>query len=116
MQGITETSSVITDRYNFEAEKLDWNQPHLNDQHKKLYDACNSYKRDKAQIHFDYLASNYEGMYMRMGYPDPKYVANFVQKFAEKNKKKPSEVKILDMACGTGLVGKYLNEHGFTKI
>lgn len=44
-----------------------------------MYDACNSYKKDKAQMHFDYLASNYEGMYLRMGYPDPKYVTQFVQ-------------------------------------
>lgn len=48
LMGITETSSVFTDRYNVEAEKLDWTVAHLEDKHKKLYDACNSYKKDKA--------------------------------------------------------------------
>ena len=30
--------------------------------------------------------------------------------------KNPSDVKILDFGCGTGLVGKYLAQHGFTNI
>lgn len=75
-----------------------------------MYYACNKYKKDYASMHFDYLASNYEGMYLRMGYPDPKYVTNYVNKFAEKTKKDPSKVKVLDLACGTGLVGQYLSE------
>lgn len=61
-------------------------------------------------MHYDHIASNYEGMYLRMGYPDPKYVATYVTKFAEKNKQDPAKVKVLDMACGTGLVGKYLSD------
>lgn len=52
-----------------------------------MYYACNKYKKDYASMHFDYLASNYEGMYLRCGYPDPKYVSNYVIKFAEKTKK-----------------------------
>lgn len=108
LEGLTNTSSMFTDRYNFEAERLDWNVHPLNEKHKKMYGACSKYKKDNAQLHFDYLASNYEGMYLRMGYPDPKYVATYVAKFAEKNKQDPAKVKVLDMACGTGLVGKYL--------
>ena len=73
-----------TDRYNFEAEILDWQIPTLTKNHKAMYCACNKYKKDNAAIHWDYLATNYEGMYLRMGYPDPKYVANYVAKFAEK--------------------------------
>ena len=52
-----------------------------------MYYACNKYKKNYASMHFDFLASNYEGMYLRCGYPDPKYVSNYVTKFAEKSKK-----------------------------
>jgi predicted TPR repeat methyltransferase len=49
-------------------------------------------------------------MYLRIGYPDPKKVADYAAMFI----KDKSSAKILDFACGTGLVGKYLNENGFT--
>ena len=51
-----------------------------------------------------------------MGYPDPKYVAKQVTKIAEKNRQDPSQLKVLDLACGTGLVGQYLSEEGFQNI
>lgn len=116
LDGITNASSLFTDRYNEEAEKLDWSVAHLTTPHKDLYTACNKYKKDNAQIHWDYLASNYEGMYLRMGYPDPKYVAKFVDKYTQKNKWDVANVKVLDLACGTGLVGKYLSESGFKNV
>lgn len=47
-------------------------------------------------------------MYLKMGYPDPKYVATYAKKFADKNKWDTSKMKVLDLACGTGLVGKNL--------
>ena len=43
LEGITNASSLFTDRYNEEAEKLDWAVPHLTTQHKDLYTACNKY-------------------------------------------------------------------------
>lgn len=78
--------------------------------------ACSKYKKDYASAHYDYIASNYEGMYLRMGYPDPKFVAKYCQKFADKNKWDVSKMKVLDMACGTGLVGNYLSDLGFKNI
>lgn len=72
--------------------------------------ACNKYKKEYAVQHFDYLAPNYEGMYLRVGYPDPKYVAAYCAKFAQKSKLDLSKVTVLDLACGTGLVGKYLSD------
>lgn len=51
-----------------------------------------------------------------MGYPDPKYVAKQVTKISEKNRQDPSQLKVLDLACGTGLVGQYLSEQGFQNI
>lgn len=75
---------------------------------------CNKYKQEDAKRHFDYIASNYEGLYNRAGWPDPKQVADMVKDvFKGKN---PSEINIIDFGCGTGLVGKELAEHGFTKI
>lgn len=51
-----------------------------------------------------------------MGYPDPKYVANYVARYTKRNKWIPKDVDIIDFGCGTGLVGKYLNDQGFKKI
>ena len=116
MDGMTATSSMFTDRYEQEAERLDWTVEKLSSQHKKLYFACNKFKKELTQVHFDYLASNYEGMYLRTGYPDPKFVANYCAKFALKNKMDPVKVSVLDLACGTGLVGKYLADQGFKNI
>ena len=79
------------------------------DKHKDMYNMCNKYKKEEAAIHFDYLAPNYEGMYLRMGWLDPKYVADYVGKFAAKNNW-DHNVKIMDLACGTGLIGQYLSD------
>lgn len=51
-----------------------------------------------------------------MGYPDPEYVAKHVDQIAQKNEMDKSEVKVVDFACGTGLVGQYLEEKDFTNI
>lgn len=62
------------------------------------------------------MAGNYEGMYLRMGYPDPEYVAKFVSKITQKDNMTPDNVKIIDFACGSGLVGKNLRQKGFKNI
>lgn len=49
-----------------------------------------------------------------MGYPDAEEAANMVKEMTKGQN--PGSVKILDMACGTGLVGKHLAEHGFTDV
>lgn len=78
--------------------------------------ACNKYKKSYAAQHFDYIASNYEGMYQRAGWPDPQYCANYAAKFVQKAKLDVAQAKVLDLACGTGLVGQYLAEHGFKNV
>ena len=88
---------------------MDWSVPTLTEKHKDMYNMCNKYKKEEAAIHFDYLAPNYEGMYLRMGWLDPKYVADYVAKFAAKNNW-DHNVKIMDLACGTGLIGQYLSD------
>lgn len=51
-----------------------------------------------------------------MGYPDPEYVADFAAKMAKKANLSPGTAKVLDLACGSGLVGKHLNAKGFKNI
>lgn len=113
---ITVASSTCTERYDEEADRLDWQVDHLTDAHVKMYELCNKYKKEHAQKHFDHIASNYEGMYLRMGYPDPKYVANFANRFAKKNGLNPAEASVIDFGCGTGLVGQYMSEFGFKNM
>lgn len=74
-----------------------------------------TFKKELAEAHFDEIADNYEGVYMRAGYPDPEKCADFVKMYAKKMQKK-EDLKIIDFACGTGLIGKYLNAHGFKNI
>jgi ubiquinone/menaquinone biosynthesis C-methylase UbiE len=97
-------------------EKLDWTVKYLTDKHVRMYETCNKYPKQQAKDHFDHVAENYEGMYLRMGYPDPEYVAKFVAKMAKKDKMMTENVKVIDFACGSGLVGKYLHEQGFKNI
>ena len=86
----------------------------LTNDHIKLMERCNKYKDTDTKRHFDYIASNYEGLYNRAGWPDPKQVADLTKEATKLQK--PEDVRILDIGCGTGLVGKYLSEHGFKKI
>ena len=43
---------------------------------------ANVYKPDKAQKVYDDLASNYEGLYKRLGYTDPDRIAEMAFKWA----------------------------------
>jgi len=46
------------------------------------------------------------------GYPDPKKVQEFVSQIATNQIIPKHRAEILDLGCGTGLVGKYLKEEG----
>ena len=63
--------------------------------------------------HYDKLSANYEEIYTHVGWPDPKENARFVKEICEENGLKFDDVRVLDFACGTGLVGQYLHEYGF---
>ena len=112
---VSTQSSNMTERYAEEAEVLDWSGK-FNEKHTKIVDMCNKYSKNYIKQHFDFLAANYEGMYLKMGYPDPKFCAKHVSQLVEKNKQNLNEVKVMDFACGTGLVGKYLSEKGIDKV
>lgn len=70
-----------------------------------VMDKFSKFDQDKLEAHYDEVALNYDGVYLRAGYPDPKKVAEYVSKYT-KNKNS----KIIDFGCGTGLIGKYLAE------
>jgi len=83
---LSTVSSAQTNKYGEPAEKLNWDEgTTLTDAHIKMFELCNKFNKEDTKTHYDYIASNSEGMYMRMGYPDPKYCAKFVQKLAKKN-------------------------------
>ena len=74
------------------------------------------YHREIIDKQYDELAPNYEELYLRAGWNDPSECAKLVHQ-TNQNKKVPLEkAEILDMGCGSGLVGKYLAEYGYKKI
>lgn len=77
---------------------------------------CNGYEEGDAKRHFDHIAKNYEGIYLRLGYPDPKKVAEMVDKYTTIKNLNKDTVRILDLACGTGLIGQELSKRGFKHI
>jgi uncharacterized protein (DUF1015 family) len=57
---------------------LDWNVERLTPAHIKEFERYNKYEKKNRVQHFDSLASNYEQLYLRAGYPDPSKVAEHV--------------------------------------
>jgi len=43
---------------------------------------------------------------MKMGYPDAKKVGKMVYKMCKKYEQNPHKIHVLDMGCGTGLIGQ----------
>lgn len=67
------------DQYNTVLDVYDWSKDKLTIEQVKIMERCNKYKKEDASRHFDYIASNYEGLYNKAGYPDPKAVADYVK-------------------------------------
>jgi len=113
----SDNSMASSRKYEEELTALDWSKDvKITKDHNRIYNVCNKYNKDMAKVHFDFIASNYEGMYQRMGWPDPKMCAKMVNKYMMKHEMNPSDVSVLDYACGTGLVGQYLSEYGIKNI
>ena len=51
-----------------------------------------------------------------MGYPDPERVAKMVYKLTKKYKQKPADVSVLDLGCGTGLIGRHRAKKEFKTV
>jgi SAM-dependent methyltransferase len=79
------------------------------------------YHKEIIDKQYDELAPNYENLYLRAGWNDPEECAKLARDTEEslpdelRNVGKEN-IEILDMGCGSGLVGKYLYEYGFRKI
>lgn len=72
-----------------------------------------NFTQDKIAEHYDELSSHYEHIYLSVGYHDPLRCAELTKElFGDAS----AEKEIFDMGCGTGLVGQYLKERGFTKV
>ena len=105
VSSFTTTASIGFDKYSVEAEALDFEVPMLGPCHVSEILKCNGYEEGQARRHYDHVAKNYEGIYLRLGYPDPKKVAEMVAKYTKDMGLNKDNVRILDLACGTGLVG-----------
>lgn len=77
---------------------------------------ANGFDYGDAKRHFDHMSVNYENIYLRLGYPDPMKVAEKCAKYAKLRGLDKDKVRILDIGCGTGLIGKYLAQKGFKHI
>jgi len=65
-----------------------------------------------SRVHYDEWANNYDhDLINEYGYIAPKLTANKFKALIHKK-----NVKIIDVGCGTGLVGKALYKHGFKNI
>ena len=71
------------------------------------------FKQDNIGEHYDELSNHYEQVYLRAGYHDPLKCAELAN---EQLSDKKETAEIFDMGCGTGLVGQYMKEMGYTKI
>jgi predicted TPR repeat methyltransferase len=90
---------------------IDFSGP-IENQHIKEMEKHNKFSKKDAETHFDEVALNYEAVYMNAGYPDPKKVQEAVSSIATSQIIPKHRAEILDLGCGTGLVGKYLKEDG----
>ena len=60
---------------------------------------------------YDDIASQYDKHMEICGFPDPKNITDILIKYGV-----PKDAPIIDLGCGTGLVGEMLSKHGFTDI
>merc|ERR1711907_63902 len=116
LSSMSTTFSIGFDKYANESIPLDFEVPMLGPSHVNEILKCNGYDEGQAKRHFDHVAKNYEGIYLRLGYPDPKKVAEMVAKHTKAMGLSKDNVRILDLACGTGLVGQELARLGFSNI
>ena len=108
--------SVGYNKYHDYPGELDWNVPVLTHEHIKEVEKCNGFESSQAEMHYDHLSPVWEQIYTRLGYPDPEKVANMVAKHARARGHNPETCRILDLGCGTGMIGSRLSDLGFKNV
>ena len=99
-----------------EGGKLDFSVDVLTDAHKKEMEKHAGFDQGTIEGHYDEVCANYEAIYLKVGFPDPKKCQELTSEFYQLTGKSKEECEILDMGSGTGLVGQYLTEDGFKNI
>lgn len=83
----------------------------LEEEHKEEMRKHGNFNQETIAGLYDELSPNYEQIYLRAGWHDPKVCATLAAEVLQN-----PEAEILDMGCGTGLVGDYLAESGYKNI
>ena len=91
---------------------LDFNGE-LTEAHKQEMVKHGNFSQDKIVEHYNELSSHYEQIYLRAGWHDPLKCAELAKTCIGDTAELAA---VLDMGCGTGLVGQYLVERGFKNI
>jgi predicted TPR repeat methyltransferase len=86
----------------------------LTEVHKAEMEKHGAFQQDTIAELYDGLSSHYEEIYLRAGWHDPLKCAELAKVCVGDEGAAVGEV--LDMGCGTGLVGQYLKERGFSAV
>ena len=97
-------------------KKLDFSVDKLTEEHIKEIEKHAGFDQANITEHYDDLSTNYEDIYLKVGWPDPMKCAELVEACQPDVTISKEHTRILDMGCGTGLVGQYLKEKGFDNI
>ena len=93
--------------------KLDFSTEALGKKEIVEMELYNKFEKGKLEEQYDNLAENYEACYQRAGYEDPEKCAKLLDKICLREEMSREQVEILDLGCGTGLVGQCLNNFGY---
>jgi predicted TPR repeat methyltransferase len=77
----------------------------IKEENRKEFEIHGGFSQDTISQKYDELCRNYEEVYNTVGWPDPSKCAEFLISLGF-----TADSEVLDMGCGTGLVGKYLKE------
>lgn len=102
-----------------QSEKLEFSQQVSSENKDEM--KKHDYDKEIIDKQYDELAPNYEDLYLRAGWNDPEECAKLARDTEEsltdelKAGGDKDTMEILDMGCGSGLVGKHLKDYGFNK-
>jgi hypothetical protein len=64
--------------------KLNWTGA-LESVHEAEMDKFTKFSKEKIEAHYDEVAINYEGIYLKAGYPDPEWATKYALKMCSKS-------------------------------